>query len=750
MICSDTPVTLGNLFDINTTQSGYQGVASVSTLANGNAVVVWENYEGSTAPIMGQIVDPTGALIGAEFAVSGAGTSSINNPEVTVLSNGNFIVGSLSDTDSTIRVFGPTGTPLTTETTLSGGNSEAFIAPTSDGGYVATYAFQTHGVAGSYEVNAIVYDSNHVVQSNIIVDDTDGTGYQDGPWAAVAADDSFVVVWTAYEATGGHRGIFGQRYNADGTLLGVEFQIPPGLAIEDHHMADVRFLDNGEFVVAWTVESQATFETGVYFNRFDANGVAIGTQVQVNTTNDVNISEPHMTTLPDGGFVIIWKANGTLDTESGIFGQRFDINGDMVGDEFHISPADGVLVNHPDVAMINDDKLIVTWTSQGEIIGQIVELDSEVLGTSGPDIMMGTPNSDWISGLAGDDEITGKGSDDCLFGGDGNDTVLGLNGDDHLEGGAGDDSVIGASGSDLIYGGVGIDYLRGGGGIDTIYGNSGNDNIAGGGQDDRIFGGGGKDLIKGGGGDDTINGGGGKDTILGKQGDDVINGGNGADNIVAGTGNDIVTGGKGADVIFGKGGDDALFGANGADTLNGGGGNDAVAGGKGSDVIYGGAGHDILFANDNTLTATDTHADSLYGGAGNDGLNGAHGDDLLVGGLGNDELFGSLGQDMLRGGGGADTFIFWSAAETPTGAGNRDVIVDFSTGTDTIDLGVIGGTNAFTFIGTAAFSGTAMELNAISNGSETIVQADIDGDGAADFEIELTGNMTLSASDFIL
>ena len=77
---------------------------------------------------------------------------------------------------------------------------------------------------------------------------------------------------------------------------------------------------------------------------------------------------------------------------------------------------------------------------------------------------------------------------------------------------------------------------------------------------------------------------------------------------------------------------------------------------------------------------------------------------------------------------------------------------------DQIDLSAIDaetgpGNQAFTFIGTASFSKTQGELRVEQAGSSAIVMGDVNGDGAADFKIELlnfTDLSTLTASDFRL
>ena len=93
----------------------------------------------------------------------------------------------------------------------------------------------------------------------------------------------------------------------------------------------------------------------------------------------------------------------------------------------------------------------------------------------------------------------------------------------------------------------------------------------------------------------------------------------------------------------------------------------------------------------------------------------------------------------------------------------RDIITDFQHGLDKIDVSAIdakSGTpainDAFNFIGAATFHHIAGELRVVtisSNGinlDTRVVVADVNGDGAGDFQIQLTGLVTLMAQDFVL
>lgn len=202
--------------------------------------------------------------------------------------------------------------------------------------------------------------------------------------------------------------------------------------------------------------------------------------------------------------------------------------------------------------------------------------------------------------------------------------------------------------------------------------------------------------------------------------------------------------------------DDQISGSVGDDRIFGRGGNDRLSGGSGEDRLLAGNGKDIVSGNNG--------ADYLSGGHGNDILRGHKGADKLVGGRGDDKLIGGAGADQMRGGGGEDLFVFRDVSQSGPGAKARDVILDFQNGfglppeqqvRDRIDLSAVdavtgGADDAFSFIGTAAFSGTAGELRVVQSGGYTLVRGDVDGDGGLDFDIALKGLHNLSASDFIL
>lgn len=103
-------------------------------------------------------------------------------------------------------------------------------------------------------------------------------------------------------------------------------------------------------------------------------------------------------------------------------------------------------------------------------------------------------------------------------------------------------------------------------------------------------------------------------------------------------------------------------------------------------------------------------------------------------------LDGGTGSDTMTGGTGADCFVCRSVSESATDS--EDLILDFVSGVDAIDLSGVDadpmttGDQAFAFIGSAPFSGTAGELRLTVSAPLAFLRADLDGDGTADFAIK--------------
>lgn len=282
--------------------------------------------------------------------------------------------------------------------------------------------------------------------------------------------------------------------------------------------------------------------------------------------------------------------------------------------------------------------------------------------------------------------------------------------------------------------GDGNDRFRGGANAETVQDNNGSDTVRLGGGNDTYIGGGATPGPSGGDGLDVIDGGTGIDTY------DATGSSSAVEINLDTVAHDLSPFAPGAFRVAARTVDgDDVAGA-GSDTLTS---IENVKGGSGADIIYGSAGANVI-----------------EGNGGSDFLFGYGGNDVVKGGASSDNIVGGGARDQLSGGTEADAFIFTSTSHSGTTAATRDVILDFEDAGDVIALDRIdakAGTaanDAFTFIGTdVAFRGQAGELRSVHTATGQRVQADLNGDGRADFSIDLrdaTYAITLTEADFAL
>jgi len=321
--------------------------------------------------------------------------------------------------------------------------------------------------------------------------------------------------------------------------------------------------------------------------------------------------------------------------------------------------------------------------------------------------------------------------------------------------------VYGEGGNDLLKGGAGDDVLEGGFGFDQLFGGAGNDtasyaNFDGIGPAMIV------DLF-----DEAMN----TSEAYGDSFSSIENligsavsanalYGDGAVNILdGGEAGDLLDGRGGADIMRGDYGDDVYHVDNVADKV-------IELEGRGDDTVYAATSFKIGGQSIERLILTGTgnigatggfDSDVIEGNGANNTINGGDGNDTLIGNGGSDRLIGAAGADILGGGAGADSFVLLRVSDSPNPVDQRDTIKDFSVANgDRIDLSaidantILAGNQAFTFRGTAAFTGAAGQLRFSAGNNVVVVFGDINGDKAADFAIRVEGTATLAAAQFLL
>lgn len=341
---------VGNEFQINSSTTYWQWGADIGTDAAGNFVVVWASPHaggyGGNFDIFGQRYLANGSAIGNEFPVSSYNTGLQEYPAVAVAPGGEFVVTWQSDKPSTddrtgirARRFGADATPIGSDFPVNTFTTEhqrwPAIAIDDDGDFVVVWQGDDSGGSDTDPVNPTKSISGQLFASDgsLIGGEfqvnTYTTDHQYHPSVAMASDGDFLVVWDSRGSHGPdtNSSIQGQRFAADGTPLGSEFQVNSYITGSQEY-ADVAMASDGAFAVVWASTGSTGPDVGwsVQMRRLSADGMLVGQDFQVNSYTSGTQYHPAVSTTPSKEIVVVWQ--GHYDhpgfTSFGIWGQRFE------------------------------------------------------------------------------------------------------------------------------------------------------------------------------------------------------------------------------------------------------------------------------------------------------------------------------------------------------------------------------------------------------------------------------------------
>src|SRR5205823_5453711 len=133
-------------------------------------------------------------------------------------------------------------------------------------------------------------------------------------------------------------GVYAQRFNASGVAQGSEFLVNTTTS-GDQTSPTVAMDNSGNFVIAWASSGQDGDGCGVYAQHFNAAGVAQGGEFRVNSTTAGDQSASSVAMDGNGNFLVTWASQGQDGDGSGVYAQQFDGTGAALGTEFRVNTA---------------------------------------------------------------------------------------------------------------------------------------------------------------------------------------------------------------------------------------------------------------------------------------------------------------------------------------------------------------------------------------------------------------------------
>lgn len=167
-------------------------------------------------------------------------------------------------------------------------------------------------------------------------------GNQTFPQVATLLDGSYVVTWASAGQDGDQTGVFAQHFSTQGQRIGGEFLVN-STTRDIQTDPSIAATEDGGFVIVWEARNQdlpGSFDFGIYGQRFAADGSALGSEFQVNTVNvSATQFDPSVTGLPGGGFAVAFTDDFGDANGDGVRVRLYDAAGAPVAADFQVNSA---------------------------------------------------------------------------------------------------------------------------------------------------------------------------------------------------------------------------------------------------------------------------------------------------------------------------------------------------------------------------------------------------------------------------
>ncbi len=320
--------------------------------------------------------------LGGEYPLLGNIDGHQSNPHVAVDSDGGFVVWQNAAQSNGERIlvqrlnsdYVGEGVVQQVSQGAAGSNDvNPRAAMRSDGGGAIVWEA---GPRGNSDVYVRFIDSRGNFTTGAIMANSYASSIQRDASIATLENGGVVVVWESVGQDGSGEGIYGQRFNAQGIRVGSEFLVNQSTA-ENQSDPSVTALNGGKFVVGWLSQSQngrnssggANLRSNVMGRLYDGSGAAVGNEYRLND-GDVLAADPQLATRPDGGFLLTWVQKDETNTRnsSDVYIKTFDNNGLPAVQAVRHNTYLTGRQSTPEVAMVGSDAL-VTWASSGQDAG---------------------------------------------------------------------------------------------------------------------------------------------------------------------------------------------------------------------------------------------------------------------------------------------------------------------------------------------------------------------------------------------
>jgi hypothetical protein len=317
---------IGNEFLVNTHITNDQDLPAIDVDATGNFIVVWQSdmQEDDTSGlgIYAQRFNSNLTKIGSEFHVNTVTKKDQFRPDVAMLANGNFVI-----------VWESTGIAFTSDTLIS---------------YVYAQMFDSDGnkISGEFKVDE---------------DTPDDVGSRRRAKVVALPGGGFAVSYSTYTSSTSHSDVFIKIYDENGNVDLGETRVN-STTEKGQILGELAANQAGQMVAIW--ESHRDFD--VVGRRIASDGSFLGSEFTANTYTTGSIGQPSVDIDSSGYYVVSWTSpqqDSDTAATSGIYGQKYDDQGNRIGEEFHINSYTYNEQSYSSIAVKDRGDFVVAWQS---------------------------------------------------------------------------------------------------------------------------------------------------------------------------------------------------------------------------------------------------------------------------------------------------------------------------------------------------------------------------------------------------
>lgn len=308
-----------NEFQVNTYSDTTQRCPSIDKDGSGNYYVVWQSLN-----------------------------------QVSPTSQGDIYLQMFNESDAKVE-----GEILVNSFTLNN-QEKPSIAANQSGRSVIVWSSFTNLVS-VYDIKARIFNQNVPLVDEIAVN-THTLNTQSNPSAAVKDNGEFIVVWDSWFQDGSDRGVYAQRFDANGNKVGSEFRVNTTIAYSQAKPR-VKYFSDGKFIVIWESFKQDGSGYGMYGRIFNDDGTPNTNEFPLNTRTTDYQWYGDLEIFPDDSFIAVWCSWEQDGDDGGIYVQRFNSGGQKVGSETLVNKTTAQYQWLPRIKKLSGKNAAVVWSS---------------------------------------------------------------------------------------------------------------------------------------------------------------------------------------------------------------------------------------------------------------------------------------------------------------------------------------------------------------------------------------------------